>query len=1001
MPSFLKELEGLPPQKLVELFQRIRAEDFDIEDFQTIVHTHSDMSSPRDAPKSPKSSPKSPKSPKPSPKSPKPSPKIDHQSEMVGPPMANGYSHPLTFGNQPPRWVHPNEDGYSKYPHERPIPPWNGMPILQGLPHPNPYMHGPRYSQPVPQEPGSKTEWRDNERHIEKIVTLSPRDYIPQRKERIVEHGMYGYPYSHPPQEPESMTEWRNNERHMEKTVTSSPKRKEKIMEPGIRINDDHNDNHHPYPEMSIAPQIHISNLTPEIFSGEEQSVSNWIRRFENIAESNGWNEERKIRQLPNFLRGSAETWWNTNRMNIHSFSDIKRLMMRTFMRSKNMHEIRDRLISRRQAPKELITTYMFDILKLCHEFDPDMDEKTKVRYLVDGTKQPIRHDLVLSKPISVDQYLTMARDFELEEENMAKESKPLSQIKSNNVDLTQQILLVQQEGTKLDGIFEDFLKKIIVALQQQKLIPTPQERKTVPQWTQPQPTSQVQSHPQQGIRKPFVMPWTEDGKPICLNCKQEGHMIAKCPIPLTERYRNHPIQKIREETLKKRIEEEEKTFPKSEVHAIDACDVNYPGIVHIGGSLYKRPIDIAIDSGSAITIINQWAFNQIPNKIQIPWEQRRMIAANGSELAVQGCYALEIEISNQIFKCNALLVSKFNGPLLIGNDFLKRNKAVIDYQGMTLSLNGTLTEIRLQSLTTRILLIADHDTSIPAHSECLLWTKKDVSGVELHLHHTSLVEKSSIEMEQLNLTVGRLIVENSLPRIPVRIINYSSERTHIVKGSPIAMMEDLTEDMSCIVDSALPPISDKEFLGMINLSHLQDLPDDELQTIKEFLLRNRDCFARDPKAPGRVKSIQHRIETGDSKPINTSPFRISPKEDNIIKQEIETMLQNRIIRPSKSPWASPVVIVKKKDGSLRFCVDYRKLNTVTERDVYPLPRIDDTLDLLGGARYFTTLDCASGYWQIEVHEDHRHKTAFVSKQGLYEFEVLPFGLNNAPATFQ
>ena len=112
-------------------------------------------------------------------------------------------------------------------------------------------------------------------------------------------------------------------------------------------------------------------------------------------------------------------------------------------------------------------------------------------------------------------------------------------------------------------------------------------------------------------------------------------------------------------------------------------------------------------------------------------------------------------------------------------------------------------------------------------------------------------------------------------------------------------------------------------------------------------------------------------------------------------------MLDKDIIQPSVSPWASPVVLVPKKDGTLRFCVDYRQLNSITSKDAYPLPRIDETLDTLAGSVWFTTLDLISGYWQVEVKPEDREKTAFCTKDGLFEFKVMPFGLCNAPATFQ
>ncbi len=130
-------------------------------------------------------------------------------------------------------------------------------------------------------------------------------------------------------------------------------------------------------------------------------------------------------------------------------------------------------------------------------------------------------------------------------------------------------------------------------------------------------------------------------------------------------------------------------------------------------------------------------------------------------------------------------------------------------------------------------------------------------------------------------------------------------------------------------------------------------------------------------------------------------PHRVSPIERKIITEMTNEMLTNYVVRPFTSPWASPIVLVKKKDGKQRFCIDFRKLNQVTTRDVYPIPRIDDCLDALGGNTLFSTFDMHAGYWQIPMIEQDKAKTAFITDSGLFEFNVMPFGLTNATATFQ
>jgi len=146
---------------------------------------------------------------------------------------------------------------------------------------------------------------------------------------------------------------------------------------------------------------------------------------------------------------------------------------------------------------------------------------------------------------------------------------------------------------------------------------------------------------------------------------------------------------------------------------------------------------------------------------------------------------------------------------------------------------------------------------------------------------------------------------------------------------------------------------------------------------------------------------VEHKIIVKESSPIKQVPRRIPFRMREEVNGIIEDMRKQGVIEESQSPWVSPAVLVRKKDGTIQFCVDYRKLNAVTKKDSYPLPRIDDILDQLSGNSWFSTLDLKSGYWQIKINLKDKEKTAFSVGNGLWQFIVMPFGLCNAPATFE
>ncbi len=225
--------------------------------------------------------------------------------------------------------------------------------------------------------------------------------------------------------------------------------------------------------------------------------------------------------------------------------------------------------------------------------------------------------------------------------------------------------------------------------------------------------------------------------------------------------------------------------------------------------------------------------------------------------------------------------------------------------------------------------------------------------------------------------------------------------------GDPVSPCSDSMGDNTVV--SCTPDCFTVDELELAVPDHLDDLYErsskslnkDERKKLAAVLIRTGDTFAKNHMDMGVTHLAEHKIDTGDARPFREPLRRHGPLKEKAIKNVVTDCLSKGIMAPSVSPWANAPVVTWKPDNTPRFCLDFRRLNQLVKFDCYPLPRFEDCIDSLHGSKYYCSLDLQAGYWQIPLRSQDKEKTAFLTKDGLFQFEVMPFGLNNAGATFE
>lgn len=422
-----------------------------------------------------------------------------------------------------------------------------------------------------------------------------------------------------------------------------------------------------------------------------------------------------------------------------------------------------------------------------------------------------------------------------------------------------------------------------------------------------------------------------------------------------------------------------------------------------VPASLHGENTSAVLDTASQVTVVSE----ELYQKLKDPPPKTESVVLKGAAKEGRMRAALLknvlIELQGNRYSWD-VYVAPISDNLLLGLDFMNAHRCVINLKEHTLS-------------------IADHQIPFLIHHDfsknnvcCVKVAQSKVlppSCVTYILCHMNFPPGSTNTSDDPNcMVIEPLESQHGLSTVPslvngtcsflLPVVNLKSKSAKLKVGEVIGVAEWMDGEVentpalrqSCIDKEPkhVRPLWEKSSAG---------LTADESNALRELLYKYEDVFSKDDQDIGCISEVKHRINTAEARPIKQRMRRTPLGFEAEEEKHLKAMLANDIIRPSQSDWASPPVLVRKRDGSVRWCVDYRKLNDVTVKDVFPLPLIEECIDTLRGNEFFSVVDMCSGYWQVEVAEADKPKTAFVTKYGLYEHNRMAFGLCNAPATFQ
>ena len=447
---------------------------------------------------------------------------------------------------------------------------------------------------------------------------------------------------------------------------------------------------------------------------------------------------------------------------------------------------------------------------------------------------------------------------------------------------------------------------------------------------------------------------------------------------------------------------------PLSHDFSNDIACMDYTGqsTSFIRGVVEGTEVLMLVDSGASVSLISADFRMSVPALRNRPLKKNYIDsrAVNGQKLDTLGTSEITFRLGPTCWQHTFHVLRESTQCVLVGLDFLAKNHALLDLGRGVLQLwDVSVPLLQGGELVPSCCNVSLADVmTIPPLSEALVPVNiLTPAGASQPAADFQGYLEPNIP-ETTGLVVARTVSSVRNGVTSARILNPTGEAVELRQGLhlgefyPVGKGDILVPPRVVDNHPAVPPAA----AGPVSLEE-SPVTAEQRAKLAELLQRFTDVFNLGDRNTGRCTLIKHHIRTGDHPTVKQRAYRAAPGKRTEIERQVAELLADGVVEESCSPWASPVVLVRKKGGQWRFCIDYRRLNAVTIKDSHPLPRVDDSLDALAGSAWFSTLDFSNGYWQVEMAEEDREKTAFTTGRGLYQWRAMPMGLTNSPATFQ